>query len=106
VRLLPKRYRLPALVLDASGMRIGELEGLTWADVDEPRQRFRVSAATTKTGRARWVFCPDVLEWRAFLASLEAHITAPDRDCADYPAIYVQPGPPPVASVLRQRSEP
>ncbi|MDP9308347.1 MAG: hypothetical protein M3P15_08565, partial [Actinomycetota bacterium] len=37
VHLLPARYRLPLLVLDASGMRIGELEGLTWGDVDEPR---------------------------------------------------------------------
>jgi hypothetical protein len=27
VRLLPARYRLPVLVLDATGMRIGELEG-------------------------------------------------------------------------------
>ena len=52
VRLLPTRYRLPALVLDASGMRIGELEGLTWGDVDEPRQRWRVSAGVAKTGRA------------------------------------------------------
>jgi integrase len=34
VRLLPTRYRLPALVLDATGMRVGELEGLTWGDVD------------------------------------------------------------------------
>ena len=53
VRLLPTRYRLPALVLDASGMRIGELEGLTWGDVDEPRQRWRVSAGVAKTGRGR-----------------------------------------------------
>jgi integrase len=29
VRLLPSRYRLPTLVLDATGMRIGELEALT-----------------------------------------------------------------------------
>ena len=29
MRLLPTRYRLPALVLDATGMRIGELEALT-----------------------------------------------------------------------------
>jgi integrase len=55
VRLLPTRYRLPALVLDSTGMRIGELEGLTWGDVDEPRQRWRVSGAVAKTGRARWV---------------------------------------------------
>jgi integrase len=27
-------------VLDATGMRIGELEALTWGDVDEPRQRW------------------------------------------------------------------
>jgi integrase len=58
VRLLPTRYRLPALVLDATGMRIGELEALTWGDVDEPRQRWRVSSGVAKTGRARWVPVP------------------------------------------------
>ncbi len=31
LRLLPTKYRLPVLVLDATGMRIGELEALTWA---------------------------------------------------------------------------
>jgi integrase len=55
LRVLPTRYRLPALVLDATGMRLGELEALTWGDVDEPRQRWRVSAGASKTGRARWV---------------------------------------------------
>jgi integrase len=55
VGLLPKRYRLPALILDATGMRIGELEALTWGDLDEPRERWRVSGAVSKTGRARWV---------------------------------------------------
>ena len=30
-------YPLPLLVLDATGMRVGELEALTWGDVDEPR---------------------------------------------------------------------
>ena len=39
VRLLPRRYRPPVLVLDATGMRIGELEALLWGDVDEPRSR-------------------------------------------------------------------
>jgi integrase len=61
VRLLPSRYRLPALVLDATGMRVGELERLTWGDVDEPRGRWRVSAAVAKTGRPRWVHVPEVL---------------------------------------------
>jgi integrase len=54
-RLLPPRYRLALLVLDATGMRVGELEALTWGDVDEPRCRWRVSQAVAKTGRARWV---------------------------------------------------
>jgi integrase len=38
--LLAPAYRLPLLVLDATGMRVGELEGLTWGDVDEPRGRW------------------------------------------------------------------
>jgi integrase len=59
VRLLPSRYRLPTLVLDATGMRIGELEALTWGDVDEPRGRWRI--ATSKTGRPRWVTPPPFL---------------------------------------------
>src|SRR5207247_7964493 len=53
--VLPPRYRLPLLVLDATAMRLGELERLTWGDLDEPRQRLRVSRAVSKTGRARWV---------------------------------------------------
>ena len=57
----PTRYRLPLLVLDATGMRVGELEALTWGDVDEPRQRWRVSQAVAKTGRARWVNVPEQL---------------------------------------------
>jgi integrase len=56
VRLLPSRYRLATLVLDATGMRVGELEGLTWGDLDEPRARWRI--ATSKTGRPRWVQPP------------------------------------------------
>jgi integrase len=59
VRLLPSRYRLPALILDSTGMRVGELERLTWGDVDEPRARWRI--ATSKTGRPRWVTPPTVL---------------------------------------------
>src|SRR6266511_2090099 len=46
-RLLPSRYRLPLLVLDATGMRVGELEALSWGDLDEPRARWRI--ATSKT---------------------------------------------------------
>jgi integrase len=60
-RLLAPAYRLPLLLLDASGMRVGELEALTWGDVDESRGRWRVSAAVSKTCRARWVQVPPEL---------------------------------------------
>jgi integrase len=53
--LLPSAYRLPLLVLDDTGMRLSELERLTWGDVDEPRGRWRVSASVSKTDRARFV---------------------------------------------------
>lgn len=56
--LLPKTYRLPLLVLDATGMRVGELEQLTWGDLDEPAGRWRVTAAAAKTRQARWVPVP------------------------------------------------
>jgi integrase len=42
-------------------MRVGELEALTWGDVDEFRGRWRVSRTVAKTGRARWVNVPPVL---------------------------------------------
>ena len=57
--LLPTRSRLPLLSLDATGMRVSELEQLTWADVDEPAGRWRVSRDTAKTRQARWVPIPD-----------------------------------------------
>lgn len=60
-RLLASAYRLPLLVLDGTGMRVKELEGLTWGDVDEPDGRWRVSQAVAKTGRARWVPVPPAL---------------------------------------------
>ena len=58
-RLLPNAYRLPLLVLDATGMRVGELEALTWGDLDELAGRWRVSQAVAKTRRARWVPVPE-----------------------------------------------
>lgn len=53
--IIPRVSRLPLLVLDATGMRVGELEQLRWRDVDEPEGRWRVASAVAKTGRARWV---------------------------------------------------
>lgn len=77
-RLLPTRYRLPLVVLDATGMRLGELERLTWGDVDEPRQRWRVSAAVSKTGNARWVNVPAEV-FAAVTALVAREDRVPDR---------------------------
>ena len=57
--LIPRAFRLPLLVLDATGMRVGELESLSWGDVDEPGGRWRVSRANAKTKNARWIPVPD-----------------------------------------------
>lgn len=59
--LMPARYRLPLLVLDATGMRLGELEQLAWGDVDEARSRWRIRQAVSKTSRARWVQVPPAI---------------------------------------------
>jgi integrase len=75
IRALAPGYRLPVLVLDATGMRVGELEALRWGDLDEREQRWRVSRATSKTRRARWVPVPDDL----FQAVLELR-PREDRD--------------------------
>lgn len=75
VRLLPSAYRLAALVLDATGMRVGELEALKWGDVDEPDSRWRVSAASAKTRRARWVPVPESL-----FANVVALVPREDRE--------------------------
>jgi integrase len=77
-RLLPTRYRLPLVVLDATGMRLGELERLTWGDVDEPRGRWRVSAAVSKTGQARWVNVPPEV-FAAVTALVAREDRVPDR---------------------------
>jgi integrase len=77
-RLLPSAYRLPLLVLDATGMRVGELARLTWGDVDEPRGRWRVSANSSKTGRARWVEVPPAL-FEALAALVPRDDRTPER---------------------------
>ena len=77
-RLLPSRYKLPLLVLDATGMRLGELEGLRWGDVDEPRGRWRVTSAVSKTKTARWVNVPPVL-FEAVCALVARDDRTPER---------------------------
>ncbi len=76
-RLLPSAYRLPLLVLDATGMRVGELESLTWGDVDEQSGRWRVTQASAKTKTARWVPVPEIV----FQAASDL-VPREDRDLA------------------------
>ena len=77
-RLLPPRYRLPLLVLDATGMRLGEIDGLRWGDVDESRTRWRVSKAVSKTNSARWVGVSPVL-FESIMALCPRDDRTPDR---------------------------
>lgn len=69
------RYRLPVIVLDATGMRVGELEGLTWGDLDAARARWRVARQREKSGRGRWVPVPP-----AVFAAVDALVPREDRD--------------------------
>jgi integrase len=51
-------YMLAALILDATGVRVGELEGAKLGDLDEERHAWLVRASVSKTRRARWVELP------------------------------------------------
>jgi len=51
-----KRWRLPLVVLEQTGMRVSEALGLTWGDVDLAERRCLLSE--TKTSRPRWVQVP------------------------------------------------
>lgn len=59
-------------------MRLGELEGLRWGDVDEQRGRWRVSESVSKTSRPRWVNVPPVV-FDAVLALCPRDDRTPDR---------------------------
>ena len=79
--LMPGRYALAVLVLDATGMRVGELEekGLQCGDLDEPNTRWRIRRAVEKGRRGRWVSLPPDL-FAAVLATLPPREDrAPDR---------------------------
>ncbi len=88
------RYRLPLLVLEATGLRVGELEAARWADLDERGGRLRVSAATAKTGRARWApLPPDLLAAVAAYSRARTAMPMPDLPRRDPGAAANRPGP-------------
>ncbi|HMA26107.1 MAG: tyrosine-type recombinase/integrase [Solirubrobacterales bacterium] len=55
---LSRKALLPFVVLELTGMRVGELAKLQWGDVDVPGCRFRLRRETVKTRRPRWVELP------------------------------------------------
>jgi integrase len=57
---VPRRWSLPLRVLEQTGMRVGELHGLEWRDVDLSGSRFRVRHGKTASAR-RWVAVPEWL---------------------------------------------
>jgi integrase len=69
------RYRLVLVVLDATGMRVGELESLTWGDLDVPGRRWRVAPERDKARRGRWVPVPS-----AVFEAVDALVPREDRD--------------------------
>jgi integrase len=70
--------RLALVVLDATGMRVSELEAVLWGDVDEPAGRWRVRKEAAKTRRGRWV---PVVPVELFDAIMEA-VPREDRNLA------------------------
>jgi len=69
------RYRLPLLVLEATGMRVGELEALRWGDLDVREGRWRVARQHEKGRRGRWVPVPEDL-----FTAVESLLPNEDRD--------------------------
>lgn len=76
--IVPAAFKLPLLVLEATGMRVGELEALTWGDVDETEGRWRVTTASAKTSRARWVPVPEIV-----FDAVTRTVPREDRDLTD-----------------------
>jgi integrase len=56
----PKRWRLAIRLLEQTGLRVGELQALTWGDLDFAGSRLRVANGKTRAAR-RWATVPEWL---------------------------------------------
>jgi integrase len=74
--VVPVRWRLPLRVIEATGLRVGEIQSLRWADVDLAGCRLRVSRTRTKGGTAgqHWAQVPAPL-----MAEIDAICPPDDR---------------------------
>lgn len=81
VEAINPQHRFPLVLLEATGLRIGELERLTWGDVDEANGRLRVAGGKTRNAR-RWV---PLEPWalRVILASRPREDRRPDDQVVD-----------------------
>lgn len=70
---LSRRYRLPVALLEATGMRVGELVALAWGDVDVAGCRFRIAEGKTRHAR-RYIPVPPEL-----MALVEERLPREDR---------------------------
>jgi integrase len=68
-----RKWRLAIRVLEQTGMRVGELGGLEWGDVDRANLRLRIRTGKTNAAR-RWVPVP---EW--LIEEIEATCPPDDR---------------------------
>jgi integrase len=60
IRAVKPSYRLPLRILDATGVRVGELLAWTWGDVDIADSQILVRKGKTRSAR-RWVALPAAL---------------------------------------------
>lgn len=56
-----ERWRLLFITVEQGALRLGEVVGLRWADVDAANLRLRLPRSATKRDKARWIFLPDWL---------------------------------------------
>lgn len=82
LRQMTHRWRLAIVTLEQTGMRVGELVGLRWEDVDVSRSRFRLARQRTKTARPRFVPVP-----RWLMSLLEERTPREDRIGRVFPKI-------------------
>lgn len=73
IEALPRAWKLPIRVLEQTGLRVGELQALTWGDIDRAGSRLRIRAGKTRSAR-RFVPLP---EW--LLIEIEASCPPDDR---------------------------